>query len=281
MDIKPEELSEKDFIQNEKNLNPWPMWLWIVIVAAIAALLWGIGSWYIKVKEQLYHEYPFFQVTNRQFSLFLWQNPEYMRINVSNKTAYLPGFQYLEKVNIEPGQAEGYVEAPPSVIFAYHVWDRLLSHEIPLRSISKDEFIEFLKYSDEWNPKNWPNAPKEYGEFIKKLSSSSVSNLATLPMTTLPLEVRQAFEGWRNYFKEGNQINSVKPTYALMKDFLDVFPDYARHYWRNIYLENKPNYLKKLTDGNYQAQEIIPDDELSGLLKVNFYNFLKSKNSSS
>lgn len=273
-----DELQEKDFIRDERALNPWPMWIWLVLIAVLAALLWGGGSWIIKNKNKLYGNNPFLQVSNRQFSLFLWQNPEYMRTNVSSKAAYLPGFQYLEKINIEPGQAEAFVEAPLEVMFAYHVWHRLLSDEIPLREISKEQFLQFLNYSDEWKPQNWPLAPSAYKSFVEDLPKSSLKNLEKLPLTTLPLEVRQAFEGWKNYFIEGEKINEVKPNFGEMENFLSLYPHYARNYWRNLYLENKPNYLKTFTSNQFKPDEEIPEDELSALLKVNFYNY-KAKSS--
>lgn len=273
----PPELQEKDFIRDERNLNPWPMWLWMVLIAIAALLILGAASWLINTRNQLYNNNPFLQVTNREFSLFLWQNPEYMRVNVSAKMAYLSGFQYVEKINIEPGKAEDFVEAPLEVIFAYHVWDRLLRHEIPLRRIPKEEFLDFLQYAEEWDPNNWRLAPAAYKALVEGLPYSESENLEELPLSTLPLEVRLAFEGWKNFFREGAAINGVKPSYGQMEAFLQLYPKFARPYWRNLYLENKPDYLKNLSTGQFERGEIVPEAELSALLKVNFFNYLEMK----
>ncbi|MCE5317775.1 MAG: hypothetical protein LLG04_10540, partial [Parachlamydia sp.] len=73
--VRPPEkrLQEKDFIQDSLSSNPFPFWLWLVLLAIIASLFWGGSSW---LSQQINREVaasPFLQVTNRQFSLFLWQ----------------------------------------------------------------------------------------------------------------------------------------------------------------------------------------------------------------
>lgn len=264
MGIKPE-LPEKDFIRDEKNLNPSPMWFWIVLIFLIASLIWGGTFWIIRSRENLYHKNPFLQVTNREFSLFLWQNPEFMRVNVSSKAAYLPGFQYMEKVTIEPGQADIFVEAPLSVVFAYHAWNRLVGREISIRSIDPQEFLKFLNDVEEWKPDHWKDAPQKYHEIVKNISSQMNESLEDLPF-----QVKLAFQGWKNFFKEGELINSTKPTYGEVEEFLKIYPHYARNFWKN--LEDKPNYLKSFGNENFKRDALIPEDEMSGLLKLAFFN---------
>lgn len=259
------ELQEKDMINEGYSKNPSPFWAWLFVVLGIFVVVWIVqNSFRNKLQEQYVND-PFLQVTNRDMSLFLWQNPVYMRVNAKSKMGYLPGFQYLDKVNIEPGFAEQYVQAPPELLFLYHTWARLLKSSIAPRPISAPEFIEFLNYAEEWQPKNWQQAPKVYVEFIQNLTPEYAQDL----QNSLPLDVRLAFQGWKNFFKEGEQINANNPTYGQMQAFLSWFPNYSRHYWRNI---ANISYLQTLTFGKFQKDEKIPKDELEPFLKAAFYN---------
>lgn len=213
-------------------------------------------------------ESPFLQVTNRQFSIFLWQFPEHMRVNASNKSGYLPGFQYQGKVSLVVDDADKYVIAPPATIFLYHAWRRLISEEYAPRPIGPQEFQEFLSYADEWQPKNWAEAPKGYGELVAKLSEAP-QDLQTLPESSLPQVVRRAFQGWKNYFKEGEAINAVKPTFEEMQRFLKLYPHYARNNWRNILIDQVPEYLNQIDDTKVE----MPPEQLAPFLKVAFYNY--------
>ncbi len=271
-------LPEKDFIHEEFSQNPYPFWVWLFLAAIISCLLWGGYSWYYSFINKTISTNPFQQVTNRQMSLFLWQFPEYMRVNTANKTAYLPGFQYQEKVSIEPGMADETVIAPPEVLFLYHTWNRLLSRQFIQRPIAVPEFKEFLNYAEEWKPNNWPNAPGDYAKFIKTFpTTSNVENLDNLPLSVIPLEVRQAFQGWKNFFKEGDAINDVSPTYQEMGQFLSQSPHYARNYWRNIVMDKTPKYLISINNEGIDPKTQIPEEELTAFLKTAFYNFQQAQ----
>lgn len=263
MDSKPE-LQEKDFIQEEYGKNPFPFWFWLAMLALVTLLIWGTGSWFANTLQREVKKGPFLQVTNRDFSLFLWQNPEYMRAHSKNKTGYLPGFQYQNKVSIEPGKAEEYVIAPPETLFLYHTWHRLISNEYTPGPVVVSEFREFLEYAPEWLPENWPDAPRDYAKTV-----SLLLNNGQQPPEELPQQVIQAFMGWKNYIKQGEQINKVRPTYGEMKTFLERNPHYARHYWQNIV---GPKYLKSLTPQSNNNNS-IPVEELSPFLRVAFFNF--------
>jgi len=219
---------------------------------------------------------PFLQVTNRQFSLFLWQFPEYMRVNATQKAGYLPGFQYQSKISLVLGSADDYVSAPPELLFLYHTWHRLISSEFIARPIPLNEFREFLDYEEEWQPQNWPAAPSGYVHLTQTLESSTQADLRALPIAILPQEVRVAFQGWKNYFKEGYLINQTKPTFAEMEGFLKSNPNYARNYWRNIVLDSYPNYLKTLSLGSFDPNAIISKDEIAPFLRVAFFNYKQS-----
>jgi hypothetical protein len=267
------ELPDRKLAGEAIKKNPYPAWFWLFVIGVLVMLAWGISSWYTTSMAEKRSHSPFLKVTNRQFSLFLWENPEFMRINASNKSGYLPGFQYLKKVSLEPELAEEQVVAPPEVIFRYHTWNRLLQPEFIARAIPNEEFMEFLNYASEWHPKNWPQATEDYFAFIRSLPTmGATEDLSRLPLTSLPLEVREAFLGWKNYIKEGEAINNVKVTYAELRDFLLAHPNYARNYWRNIVAKKEPNYLKALSLGNVSPEAEVPADQLSAFLKVALYN---------
>lgn len=270
-------LQEKDFIQNSLRKNPVPAFIWLVVIACLAAILWGGSGWYLKFLTKETEQSPFLQVTNRQMSLFLWQFPEYMRINSDSKSSYLPGFQYENKISLFVEQADKYVQAPPSLLFLYHTWSRLVKDEFSYRPIAINEFQKFLEDAPEWLPQNWPGAPKGYSDYLASLPQKSRSlDLKILSEAELPLEVRQAFIGWKNYFKEGDAINSIQPTLQDINQFISKFPHYARNYWRNIMLNSYPNYLIS-TISNGPQDQTLANDEIAPFLRVALYNFLQTK----
>ncbi len=281
MSIPQKELDEKDFIREPSPKSPFPMWLWFAILTALLALLWGGSSWFSSIWQQKIAESPFLQVTNRQFSVFLWQFPEYMRVNSKAKSSYLPGFQYEDKVSVYPALADQFIAAPPDLIFLYHVWHRLVGEEYSPRKISPDEFKEFLEYAEEWQPKYWHDAPKSYVELLKNLSGDAkkTDDLDVLP--TLPLQVKQAFQGWKNYFKEGLEINKLRPTYEQVESFLELHPHYARNYWRNILYESTPGYLSSFYKRSADSKSEVPSEQIAPFLRVALFNFLKSKREAS
>lgn len=284
---KPE-LSEKDFVHEEFVKNPYPFWLWIFLITTIVALFWGGRSWYGDYIQTKVEMSPFLQVTNREFSLFLWQNPEYMRVHTKNKSGYLTGFQYTDKVSLELEFADKYVVAPPDIIFLYHVWHRLVSNEFTPRPIPLTEFLEFLAYAEEWYPRNWPAAPPGYIKLIEGISTHNLvqevgggkidpDDLQTLPHSSLPQSVRMAFQGWKNYFKEGELINRIKPNYLDVEGFLSSHPHYARNYWRNIVQDQYPRYLFSLSSDEIDRLSYMPSQEMTPLFKVAIFNYLKGK----
>lgn len=261
------ELPDDKLIKEPKSSTP--AWIYLAVIAVFAALVWGGGSWFWEKREQMRQSNAFVQVTNRDFSLFLWQFPEYMRANVGMKVGYLDGFQYGDKVSIEQGMAEKYVSAPPQVLFLYHVWDRLLGSYGSDRPIDRAEFLEFLEYSPEWKVENWPAAPKDYQSLMQLLAEGKSSATS---LDHLPLKVRQAFTGWKNFFFDKDEVNKVKPTFEQMEKFVKEFPNYARNDWRNILIKDKPEYLKALFNGKFEPKETVPENELAPFLKLGFYN---------
>jgi len=83
----------------------------------------------------------------------------------------------------------------------------------------------------------------------------------------LPLDVRIAFQGWENYFKDKEAINQIKVTRKQLQEFLESHPHYARNYWRNIV----PNYLK----GHGEEDSELSPDELTPFLRTALFNYVQ------
>ncbi len=259
----------------EKTDYKFWFWFWFTFIAFVAVLGWGGHAWFDKWLSSGRRDSPFLRVTNREISLFLWQYPEHMRANAPRKTGYLPGFQYIEKVSVDPLLAEEYVEAPPELLFLYHTWHRLLGNQYFPRPIPSKTFLKFLDYATEWQPIFWHEAPQDYVAFVKQLSGKEEEkelDLESLPLTTLPLVVRQAFQGWHNFFIDKEAINGVRPTYGEMRKFLSEHPHYARNYWRNILFEARPQYLTM----KGSEKDKVPENELTAFLREGFYNYMQA-----
>ena len=270
-------LSEKDFIQNGWKLTSLPFWLWLFLLSAVVLLILGTQGWYKNFILNEEKSEPFLEVTNREFSLFLWQFPNFMRVNTRGGMGYLSGF-YVDRENFNPAKAEEFVSAPPELIFLYHTWNRLLRPEFITRPISPEEFQTFLEKIPEWQPANWKNVPEDYVQLINSKRFLEIKNLQTLPLSTLPLDVRQAFQGWKNYFYEGLEINQINPTFIEVEDFLVQHPHYERNYWRNIeYVYGQqivsPDYLKVLLNkAIIVSEDNFPSAQMSSFLKSAMFN---------
>lgn len=263
------ELEEKDFVQ-----NGGPKFLWIFLCLFILGLLlfWGIRLWQENLFEKK-EEFPFYQVTNRQFSIFLWQHPYLMRERVDFKVGYLPYFVEEHEMYVLPKFADVYVTAPSEILFRYHVWSRLIGDSLAPRPIPANEFLAFIHSDRQWLPEFWPEAPNGYAELVEGLGTWGAKDL----QDALPYDVRLAFQGWRNFFKEWEQIRSVHPTVGQMSDFLLQYPRYGRSYWRNILQEEIPDYLihfKEGAEGN--REDVLSESELSDFLRIAFFNFVVS-----
>lgn len=280
------ELSEKNFIQDEINKVPPKdfFWLYYLLLIGMFALFIGGYFWYGITNKEDIAEKPFLEVSNRDFSLFLWQFPGYMRSNVSSKTGYLPAFKSFGTSSVDPRKADDIVAAPPELLFLYHTWSRLLSQDYIPRPIPTKEFISFLKDDQQWSPEFWKQAPVEYNQLVNKLSTISEKDLQVLPETTLPLVVRKAFQGWKNYYDEGGDINAYKPAYKELKAFLSKYPHYARNYWQNIqYVEKQQvagdSYLQTYTlEGGGVPDDVVPNAQVGSFLRVALYNVYKAEN---
>lgn len=270
--MDPKQLPEDKFIHEGYKSDPGTLYAWFFFLAFLMALMWGAGSWYADYLNRQQASKPFLQVTNRELSSFLWQRPEYMRINAKSKTGYLPAFQYLQKVSVEPNLADEYVIAPPETLFLYHTWHRLIGDVWAPRTIPAGEFLQFLSYCEEWQPKYWPKAPASYQDMVKALDPKADLDLRQLPETTLPLTVRIAFQGWKNYFSEGEAINQFKPTYQEASQLILKHPTFARNYWQNIEDTQERQYLKQLSQKS-DSSEPIPSAELIPFLKLALFNF--------
>jgi hypothetical protein len=265
-------LPEKNFIQEGFRKNPKPFIFWFVVCLAATLLVWFAMYLMSKGREEIVERYPQMQVTNRQMSLFLWQNPEFMRKNVRAKTHYLEAWkdQFGERLTVAPEEADKWVEAPYEVLFLYFVWQRLLGDYYYPRSIKQEEFLAFLKEDPEWHPRYWKEAPASYRELLAWIEGQAhYEDLKELSYRELPLVVRQAFQGWKNYTKEGNQIQKLRPTYRQLWTFLDKYPNFKRSLWINLVKEK--DYLIPV---QAKGTDTVPDSQMDGLLKMALYNYL-------
>lgn len=278
-----QQLSEKDFIYDAPGTSfAFPFWVWLFLFTLLVSLFWGGRGWYEGVFKREVESRPFLEVTNRDLSLLLWQFPGYLRSNVKNKTGYLTGFQYGDKETLNVQEADAFAVAPPTLLFLYHTWKRLIGNQFAARPIPKEEFVEFLDAVSEWQPKNWKAAPAEYVQFVDLLASYSEQDLQAASTAQLPNVIRQAFQGWKNYFKEGTAINLLQPTYAELDNFIKHHPIYARNYWRNIQETDSievagPVYLSSYTLGKYNPEDIVPKEQLPPFLKVAIFNAIQAE----
>ncbi|MFI0434855.1 MAG: hypothetical protein ACH350_03870 [Parachlamydiaceae bacterium] len=269
-------LSEKDFISDRWSLASLPFWLWIGLTAIVFSLILGSNNWFQAFIQNEKKNDPFLEVTNREFSLFLWQFSSFSRPHAAKKSGYLPGFETTSQ-NVFFSASEEFVVAPPDLIFLYHTWHRLLASDLIQRPISPQEFTQFLAQLPEWNPENWKGAPKAYIQLIDSKEFFQLNDLQSLPQSTLPIAVRQAFLGWKNYYMEGIQINALEPTFGQLKEFLEKHPHYARNDWRNIAEIHEQkiaglDYLAGFVHGTFIPDAIVPKNQLAPFLKVAFYN---------
>ncbi len=259
-------LEEKDFIHEEYCKNPLSFWKWLATVLIFTFVFSGATVFYYSVLARQYSENPFLQVTNREMSVFLWQNPQYMRVHAKSKNGYLPAFEYAERIGLNPEYADDFVIAPPDLLFLYHNWNRLIGDAYIPRAISGKEFSTFLSAVPEWTPRYWQKAPENYLELVELLPNHLSDDLNLQDFDALPLKVRQAFVGWKNYFFEGYQINKSRYAYNDAAKLLSFFPNYGRAFWRNIL---GSSYLSSFHDG---ISGVIPPEELSPLLRAALFN---------
>lgn len=262
---------EENFIQEEPGKAVLPLQIWILLSIIGFVCIWFSVNWFSFQIDKKINQNPFLQVTNRQMSLFLWQNPEKMRAHMKSRPGYLPDFQPPPKLTPKPNHADNYVSAPAEVLFLYHTWDRLISGYVFPKPIPLHEFLEFLMFDEEWSPSYWKEAPDEYRNLLKNLENEKLDDLQLLSETALPMVVRQAFWGWKNYIKEGSEINSTKPTAKKMLQFLNVYPNFRRSCWCNLF----PNYLASFSQGKVHEDDFIPDEDLVPFLRAAYYNFLQ------
>lgn len=271
------ELNEDEFIVESYSARPRLFWMMFLFFLSVVVLFWAITSLFRESMEEQFKKKPFLRVTNREISLFLWQFPEYMPQHVQEKTGYLPAFNFKERLGVEVEDADKYVQAPPELLFLYHTFARLLKGDYIPRPISRGEFLEFLKKQPEWRPENWSEAPPAYALWLNNIRHFEGDNLDNLPTEAFPIEVRRAFQGWKNYTMEGESINTLRVSYSQLEKFLSLFPRYRRNYWQNIAAPRYPKYLISYTSGSFTPSEEVPKEEITPFLRVALFNFIQSE----
>ncbi len=248
--------------------NPMPLWLWILIIVGVFAFLWtGLNRIAISIADK--REITFSKdITNRDISLFLWQNPKYMRIFAIKKSGYLPGFQSKGRVTPNLATVDDVAKGTQELIYLYTTWKILIGDYQNMRKIAVSEYQEFLSYAQEWYPQNWKKAPEDYRYLIEELDTLDIEDMQSLPLSTFPKGARNAFFGWKNFFKEKEQIDQQIITFSDMLNFLEKYPNYSRNHWRNIY----PKYLEGFLEKSVDLQKQIPEDQMQDFLKIGFFN---------
>jgi phage-related protein len=281
-------VSDEDSEISERKPHVWTsLWAFLGFFLLFSCLFFLIDWWQSTILQDLRKNSPFLKVTNREFSLFLGQNPSFLRTFSEYPMGYLPYFSSEDELTVVPEFADDYVSASPEIIFRYHVWNRLIGKSWAPNPIYVDELKDFLKKNVAWLPFYWKNAPTEYLHLVDNLDSMPNENLGYLSEQILPYEVRMAFQGWRNFEYDWREILKVKPTLGKMQEFLQEHTHYNRNYWRNILEESNPNYLRSFPYGEDfiagAPTAKMDKDELSIFLKIGYYNFLRAKkvNSSS
>jgi len=188
----------------------------------------------------------------------------------------------VDRAAVDVTAVDDFVVAPPELLFLYHTWKRLLASDFIVRPITPRDFSEFLAKEEIWNPVNWIGAPLAYKQMVEKKTYESVADLETLSQEEFPLIVRQAFQGWKNYYNDGSKINSFSPTVGEVEAFLIKHPGYARNYWRNIdRVVGQPigglKYLELTLQKINDPGAIFPSDQLAAFLKVAMYTALGPK----
>lgn len=266
-----EELEEKD---PGPERNSRQAWFFIFALLAIFFLFWGLSIWQKGILSQKRLEFAFYDVTNREFSLFWWQNPDMDKDDI-------PFFK--DDLSLLPDQADQYVVAPSEILFRYHVWNRLIGNSLAPRPIYEKEFAEFLVQNKEWLPRFWPKAPHAYAQLVEDIfqKGDGSRNVQKLPYSILPYEARLAFQGWINYTHEWNEIINVSPSKEEMAAFLKEHPTYGPTYWQNILKKTRPHYLESFSGIDFtfsgDKDEKLNEEELSIFLKIAFYNFVIQK----
>ncbi len=265
-----QQLPEDQFIHEGYRQHPWYFWGWLAVVMACSLLFWFGLDKYATTLNREYADRPFLRVTNREMSLFLWQNPSYMRVHAANNNGYLVAFDYVDKIGLKPEYADEFAIAPPELLFLYHTWERQIANEWPERPIYADELYAFLFEVSEWLPRYWPMAPKKYVELVKRLPKLGKENLSHLSHHELPLDVKRAYAGWRNYFFEGAQIEQASFTRKQVKTFLSAYPHYRRNYWCQIV---GSHYLADLENLSLESNEYLSQGTLAPFLRIALYNW--------
>lgn len=239
-------LSERDFFRNQSlSFRSFFFVFFLLLMIVFFSLL---------LPYQKQEKNAFSSVTNREFSLFLWDFPVFFRSHASKKIGYLPDF-LNDRPNFDPEAGGNFVEAPPDLLFLYHTWKRLLSREIepPLIEESSPLFLQFQIEMPEWSFPYWAGDLHD-------------------------LSIRQAFLGWKNYFKRGEAINAQKITVGQLKEFLKKHPHYGRSFWRNLETTGGKTivgkeYLLVLETSSSEEDIIVPKEQMSSFLQAALYRF--------
>lgn len=253
--------------------SPNPFLIGIFFVAILVIIVSSIQTWYVEYTAAHQKKSPFYQVTNRDFTLFLRENPNFLNKNISSKEAFLPGVEFIKQVSSNVETADDLINAPDDILFEYWTWNRLIDYPPPKRAIPLDEFQQFLKDYPEWTPIYWRSSPRSYDELYHDILAGKAPKELS---GKLPDDVREAFIGWKNFTVEKEEIEKFDPTFGELKNFLATYPNFRRNYWINIVAASDPNYLETYSFANYTLDDKVPLDQIAPFLQIALFNDAKA-----
>lgn len=247
------------------------------IFLCVLLVIWALDKWEDEIHYNKVQDDHFFQVTNRDLSIFFFQNP-----GILEYTGKVPYFNSAEvPIILAPHFADVDADAPVSLLYRYQVWKRLLYGKLAKEPIYVFRFVEFLNENCMWLPSNWAAAPHEYVTLISSMEQNSETDLSKLSYKELPYEVRVAFQGWRSYTLDWDDIRSIDPTGIELEKFLVEHKEYLRPLWINFERESTPHYLKSFSPaGKFigkDPHQKISEDELTAFLKMGLFNSQQSQ----
>src|ERR1700733_7357205 len=97
----------------------FPVWASILAFVALALIIYGV-IYSLQHLKQGQNPPQFAQVTNRQYSLFLWQNPQYMSFHLPRRLHQVPG--YLDRRNLfaDPTVADAFFDISAEMLYVDH-----------------------------------------------------------------------------------------------------------------------------------------------------------------
>ena len=110
-----------------------PIWASLLAFVALILLGYGVVHWVHVSRANTPYANPFLHVTNRDYSLFLWQNPE--MIGQGRERGYFSAFGAQGNESwLDPILADEMVVSPEYQLMRYHAWNIYARDYLPQRT---------------------------------------------------------------------------------------------------------------------------------------------------